>query len=280
MRNNFITHPQGAVDRLIVFLLVFFVLHSIAKLFSPSAFEYTYKFLSFSPSGLSNFYVWTPLTYCFLHDGVFHLIMNLLGLYFIGKAVEVDVGVINFWYLSIIGSLSGCFIWFLFNTDGLFLVGSSSIVMSCLSYYCLKNPSSSITLLLFFILPCRIQPKWLLCGILLIESYGFIFNELNGTTEIAHSAHLGGLCGGAIFFLYLRSGRVFPIFTLNSPGLRYKKNKSRSVKIDKSNFKINFSDTNDLQFEVDRILDKINDSGFGSLTKKEKSTLEKAKGLL
>jgi hypothetical protein len=35
-----------------------------------------------------------------------------------------------------------------------------------------------------------------------------------------------------------------------------------------------------MQTEVDRILDKINESGFGSLTVEEKLTLEKAKGLL
>ena len=35
-----------------------------------------------------------------------------------------------------------------------------------------------------------------------------------------------------------------------------------------------------MQEEVDRILDKINASGFGSLTEEEKLTLEKAKGLL
>jgi hypothetical protein len=36
----------------------------------------------------------------------------------------------------------------------------------------------------------------------------------------------------------------------------------------------------DMQAEVDRILDKINEQGFGSLTDNEKQTLEKAKGLL
>ena len=35
-----------------------------------------------------------------------------------------------------------------------------------------------------------------------------------------------------------------------------------------------------MQVEVDRILDKINDQGFGALSEKEKHTLEKAKGLL
>ena len=54
----------------------------------------------------------------------------------------------------------------------------------------------------------------------------------------------------------------------------------RPSKVDKSNYKINFSTSDLLQKEVDRILDKINDSGFGSLTEEEKLMLEKAKGLL
>jgi hypothetical protein len=44
--------------------------------------------------------------------------------------------------------------------------------------------------------------------------------------------------------------------------------------------KTKFTSTGDLQKEVDRILDKINDLGFGSLNSDEKKTLEKAKELL
>jgi hypothetical protein len=54
----------------------------------------------------------------------------------------------------------------------------------------------------------------------------------------------------------------------------------RANKIKESNFKVNFSSSVDMQVEVDRILDKINEQGFGTLTEKEKQTLEKAKGLL
>ena len=171
--------------------------------------------------------------------------------------------------------------WFIFNSDGEYLVGASSIVMSCLSYFCLKNPNSPITLLLFFIIPCRLKPKVILICVLCIDIYGFIFNELNNTSGIAHSAHLGGLCGGAFFFLYLQSGRSFPHFVLKFSSIK-KSNKipQPSRFFSKGNYKINFSSTNELQQEVDRILDKINESGFGSLSEQEKLTLEKAKGLL
>jgi hypothetical protein len=203
-----------------------------------------------------------------------------LGFYFIGKAVEDEIGTNNFWYLTIIGSIAGCLFWFFFNTSGEYLVGSSAIVMSCLSYYCLKNPTRPITLLLFFFLPCRIKPKWVLIGILLIDTYGFIFNELNDNSGIAHSAHLGGLAGGAFLFFFLQSGRTFPKFIFNTSKPSRFMGQFRPSKVDKSNYKINFSTSDLLQKEVDRILDKINDSGFGSLTEEEKLTLEKAKGLL
>ena len=280
MRKSFITNPKGAVDIFMVILIASFFLHSMLRLFSPYLFDFIYQYFSFSPHGILSFFLWTPLTYSLLHDGPFHLIMNLLGFYFIGKAVEDEIGTYNFWYLTIIGSISGCLFWFFFNESGEFLVGSSAIVMSCLSYYCLKNPSRPITLLLFFFLPCRIKPKWVLVGILLIDSYGFIFNELNDNSGIAHSAHLGGLAGGAFFFLYLQSGRTFPKFIFNSRKSSTFTGQFRPRKVDKSNYKINFSTTDQLQKEVDRILDKINDSGFGSLTEEEKLTLEKAKGLL
>ena len=45
-------------------------------------------------------------------------------------------------------------------------------------------------------------------------------------------------------------------------------------------FRINFTNRRELQEEVDRILDKINKQGFGSLTEEERNTLDRAKELL
>ena len=114
---------------------------------------------------------------------------------------------------------------------------------------------------------------------LFIDLYGFFFSELNNSGSIAHSAHLGGLMGGALVFFYLQSGRVFPKFVLISKTKIESKFSFKSKGL-KSEYKVNFSTTDEIQTEVDRILDKINDSGFGSLTKEEKLTLEKSKGLL
>jgi len=210
----------------------------------------------------------------------------VLGFYFIGKNVEVMLGKVNFCYLLCIGSILGSSFWLVFNTGGEYLVGSSAVVMACLSFYCLKQPDSPITLLLFFILPCKLKPRWILLGVLAVEIYGFLFNEISSSSAIAHSAHLGGLSGGALVFLFLRSGREFPHFVFKitarneiskSHKAAYKDSK---IYVDKNTYRVNFSNTAELQREVDRILDKINESGFGALSQDEKLTLDKAKGLL
>ena len=52
------------------------------------------------------------------------------------------------------------------------------------------------------------------------------------------------------------------------------------TKAGKPSYSVDLSDHQNLQAEVDRILDKINEKGFGALSQKEKNTLDKAKGLL
>jgi predicted ATP-grasp superfamily ATP-dependent carboligase len=46
------------------------------------------------------------------------------------------------------------------------------------------------------------------------------------------------------------------------------------------NFTVNVTDKTQVKREVDRILDKINDQGFGALSSEEKKILDKAKDLL
>jgi membrane associated rhomboid family serine protease len=280
MKNPFSTQDKSVVEILIVVLIFCFLVNSIISVFSSSINNFIFENLYFSTKSISNFLFWTPLTYSFFHDGPFHLIFNLLGLYFIGRAVEFDIGKTNFIYLLCIGSAIGAFFWLTFNSSGLFLLGSSSMVMACLSMYCLKQPDNPITLLLFFVLPCKVKPRWILIGVLSIELYGFLFNEISSSSDIAHSAHLGGLLAGSLVFYLLRQGKNFPSFVFDVSKSKYPYKKTRSSTVDISDFKINLSSTSELQKEVDRILDKINESGFGSLTSKEKITLDKAKSLL
>ena len=61
--------------------------------------------------GLSPIHVltrpWTPFTYMFLHGDLFHLLFNMLGLFFFGPRLEERLGSRHFLGLYLISGLSG-----------------------------------------------------------------------------------------------------------------------------------------------------------------------------
>ena len=170
---------------LIITLVITFIFVSVFRLFSSEWYNLCFQFFSFKSSDHGISILWRLLTYILLHDGPFHLIMNLLGIFFIGRVLEVEIGKKDFIYLCFFSSVCGCLFWYTFNSPGQYLVGSSSIVMGCLACYCLRNPDNFITLLLFFVLPCRIKPKWILIGVL------SDINRTTGMDTVGMLAQLG-----------------------------------------------------------------------------------------
>jgi membrane associated rhomboid family serine protease len=268
-------------DQLIIYLISCFVLQAVLSLFFGA--QLINELIGFSYDNLIKGYLWTFITYASAHDGPLHLILNLLGIHFIGRPVEEFIGNRKFKYLVLSSVLFGAIIWVFFNNSGYqYLVGSSAIVLACLCIFCLLQPNHPITLLLFFILPVRIKPKWVLLGTLGLEIYGFINSEILGNGMIAHSAHLGGMACGAVIYLVVQGKLVFPFrFTINrsAKGSTQTGHNHHLFKKAK-NFRVNFGESVSIKEETDRILDKINEKGFGSLTDSEKETLEKAKKLL
>jgi membrane associated rhomboid family serine protease len=80
------------------------------------------------------------------------------------------------------------------------LVGASAGIMGLLAYTCMAFPKCTLSVLLFFIIPIRMQLKTLFVLLLLLEGYGFLAHEVLGSGFVAHSAHLGGLISGALYF--------------------------------------------------------------------------------
>ena len=120
----------------------------------------TLNYFSLSIDSLSNGYLWTLISYAFLHDSPLHLIGNLLGLHFIGRNVEILIGSQNFSWLCVLSAIAGGIIWIPFNNQPLIidgrmiypaLLGASAIVMACLTYFCLLRPNQEISILLFLI---------------------------------------------------------------------------------------------------------------------------------
>ena len=276
---------RSMTDITLMVLIVCFIIQSVIELFTGSLL--VKELLSLSHNGIKSGFIWQLITYGFLHDGPLHLIFNLLGIHFIGRSLESMVGQKLFLTSIVISLFLGGLMWLSFNPKTVNLIGFSSSVLGVVTLYCLIKPEDKINLLLFFILPVSIKPKFILYGLIAIEAYGFLFVELKLGSPIAHSAHLGGIITGyLIYFLEIKKSFLsdlltkLPRFTMqvstNSKGSKSPKFATKQ----KNKYTVNFDSHQSIQQEVDRILDKINSDGFGALNQREKSILEKAKNFL
>ena len=274
MRENLTPRLKCITDFLILSLIVSFIFQSILKLFGVDLS--ILRYFGFSLESVMSGLVWTFFSYSFLHEGPLHLLFNILGIHFISRNIEYSLTRDSYIMLFFLSVLFGSITWLAFNLDGGFLIGTSAFVMASLTRFCLMRPDNPITFLLFFVLPLSLKPRYLLLGVVGLELYGFIFSELQNTSNIAHSAHLGGMIAGFILSTSFGKSIVLPKFSFK-PSKTKSSNQKSAVSV--TDYSIDSEVTDDLEIQVDKILDKINEKGFGSLTDREKSLLEKAKSL-
>lgn len=270
---------------LLISLLAVYVIQSIAAVwFQSLAFN---RFFELSAHTLMQGQVWTLLSYGALHDigNPFHLIFNGLVIFFFGRPLQRELGGQRMLEIFLLGVGLGALLWLPFNWGGASLVGASAGALTLLTVWCLRHMEENVTLLLWFVIPVNIKPKFLLWVVMGLELFLFLFREVVGTAQgVAHSAHLGGIFAGFLFVAVLskRNQRTPP----RTNKVNIERPRWRKVVPDKTEpredrgFKINISSRRDLRLEVDRILDKINSKGFGSLSTEEKETLDKAKEIL
>ncbi len=215
---------------------------------------------------LHPYYWWHTLTYGFCHDALgsmpMHLIMNMLGLYFLGRSVEEHYGRIEFYKIYLISMLICGWVWllkeFASESNG-GLLGASGAVLCIEMLFVFNFPTSRVYLLVFPV------PAWVL-GILLV-----LMNLASSpATIVATDVHLTGiLCAVAYFFLGL-SFRFLGDF--KGAWRRWMRRHGASklkVHEESKSLPVNYAD------EADRILAKIHESGQDSLTSKEKKILER-----
>ena len=231
--------------------------------------------------------LWTLVTYGLLHDtgNLLHIVGNLLGLYFLGRILLPLMGTRRFcWFLGTATATGGAF-WLATNWHGGYgtAIGASAAVMGLFIVYACMNPDTPMTFLLFFVLPVTLKPKYVAFALLAVELLGFAFYEVMGavspfSSPVAHSAHLGGMAAGWVYFRFIHEGKWRLMSAHREVELPAWMHKKKAV--EPAAYQVNLTSRDDLRAEVDRILDKINSHGFGSLTPDEKRLLDEAKDLL
>ena len=177
---------------------------------------------------VTSFTVWQPLTYIFVHDGVFHLAFNMLGIWMFGVELERLWGTRFFArYYAITGIGAGLTmiavaLMPLDFSDRLYFVttvGASGAIFGLLLAYGLYFPDRRIYM--YFLFP--IKAKYFVMIIGAISLWATVADQDGG---IAHAAHLGGL---AIGYVYLKTGRTRfnPLAELRYYYLRWKINRLR-----------------------------------------------------
>lgn len=244
--------------------------------------------LALTPYGIGEWRLWTVVSYVLLHGGLLHLALNCLGVFLLGREVEPLLGARRFVEFFLGAALLGGLAWLAVHllAGGTALVGASACVAAIFIFFACVYPEREITFLLFFVLPVTLKPKYLAWGLLAFDGLGFLFSELPGgafDTGIAHSAHLGGMLSGWLYYRFIFANRGYDrapsLPSIELPAWLRRRQKS-DAPAPVSKVSLTSPSKPELRAEVDRILDKINAHGFGALTEEEKRLLDDAKDLL
>lgn len=202
-------------------------------------------------------------TYMFIHANFTHLLVNMLGLFFIGPTVEQTIGTSRFFVLYYLSGVLGGLGWSLLAASGTACVGASGALMGVLGAFGALYPNA--TLYLWFLLPIK---AWLLVTILAIwELYETVnVHQIGG---IANAAHLVGGIAGFCYAMTLKHPDILARIKnalhrqgQTQPKSRHHRPPDREERLSKE--------------EIDRILDKIGKEGMGALTPREREKLIKA----
>ncbi len=222
---------------------------------------------------------WTLVTYMFTHKGFFHILFNLLWLYWFGKIFLSYLTEKQLLSIYLLGGLAGAALYIIsFNLfPGLkdqvatsMALGASASVMAVVMAIAFIEPNYKIYVIL--IGPVKI---------LYVALVGFALSSLVdfSVNTGGKIAHIGGAAMGYVFTLQYNKGKDMTMgfarfldkfFNL----FRTRKKMRVTHKKTANDYEYNKQKA-DNQKEVDRILDKISKKGYDSLTKEEKEILFK-----
>ncbi|WP_432713446.1 rhomboid family intramembrane serine protease [Pedobacter sp.] len=215
---------------------------------------------------------YTILTYQFFHDGIFHLLFNMLWLYWLGKIFLDFLKPRQFHFVYLAGGFAGALLFSLaFHIFPVFersianasVIGSSGAVMAIIVATATLVPNFSIRMMFLG----DVKLKYLALAYIVLDLIGIASVNSGGSF-----AHLGGAVLGFCYIKALGKGYDWSNIFKKRP-------KVTNLKVNKNeNYKHSSNAKTDriAQAEVDAILDKISKSGYDKLSKEEKETLFKA----
>ena len=294
MRGDYQREKTSALTWLLSAIIAGFVLQLVlgSVWFSGARIRLETVF-GLSISGITNGWLWTLLTHSFLHSTgfIFHLVVNCLALYFLGRELIPILGTRRFMGVYAMAVLVGGLAWLAahWHFGSGEHIGATAAVDALFVVFACFFPNQELNFLLFFVVPVTIKPKHIACALAVVDLLALLIYEIPGARlpfdmTVSGSAHLGGMLTGLVYYRFVHHARWF------NPEDRPEMELPRWLKRTRKPVPASStpgtgiaqlpSSREDIRAEVDRILDKINSQGFNALTPEEKRLLDEAKDLL
>lgn len=222
---------------------------------------------------------WTLITYMFTHENIFHILFNMLALYWFGQIFLQFFSQKQLLSTYLWGGVAGGLLFVLtYNFLPVLaaqkfasvLIGASASIMALTFAAAAYSPNYTIYLLFFG--PVRL--KYIAVVYLVLDLI-----SIAGTNAGGHIAHLGGALAGYLIALWLKKDST------SNLGLGWVEGAFAVFSSHKSRMKVvHKRPMSDLEYNetkvkreknINEILDKINKTGYESLTKEERDELFK-----
>ena len=265
-----VTRRSGGMSAVVILILI----NVVVFLMQKNDPVFTDKFALTSLS-VRNGEIWRMVTCMFLHANFWHIFFNMWMLFMFGNLLEARIGKPSFLLLYFISGILGSVLYVLVNWNSpIGCIGASGAVVGLSIGTAMFYPNMQIMLLFP---PVPMKMKTFAIVFVLLE----IFLEYTKVDQgsffgrVAHVAHLGGALGGYLYLKLFFSKEILwdflPKFGGGGGGGHSAAKTPSGWNVIKSN-----SETVS-QRELDRLLDKISESGINSLTTEEEETLVRAR---
>jgi membrane associated rhomboid family serine protease len=230
--------------------------------------DLVHHWFAFEPRSLL-FRPWGLVTYMFLHGDVWHLLINMLVLFFFGPPLEARWGSREFMRFYLVCGLGGALLSFLFAPQG--IIGASAAVYGVMLAFAITWPEAPIYVWGIF----PIKAKWLASFLFAITFLSAVGGADGG---IAHFAHLGGLVTGLLYLKVDWRGSGKPEKRKKSSGPRrlaiVPRDQAHEAEEGEQRARAQRKEDEALLDRVDAILDKISAKGMSSLSPDEVRILD------
>ena len=217
---------------------------------------------------------WTLVTYMFVHGGGLHLFFNMLILYFFGPPLESMWGGSEFLKFYLVAGLAGAAFSYVFAFNAA-VVGASAAIYGVMLAFAMNWPDMQVYI--WFLFPVKV--KWLVAFLAAVSILSLVGGREDG---VAHFAHLGGFAGGFLYLKFqdrvglqlgqLRKAVARRKFSVTAGGGEKSQGAESGAK---GPPRPGSKQEERVLDEVDRVLDKISESGLQSLTEEELKLLDR-----